>query len=108
MRSIMYPALPVLLFITTGCCKTIPVMPDPVACTFPKATLEDSCEEPVNIGDGVTYSDLISASIADRNSLRKCSAHDRLLRKSIQECSAELERYRVRIQEVNERYGSRP
>lgn len=106
MRALTCSALPALLFIMAGCCKTLPVMPDPVACTFPKAAVEESCEEPATIRDGVTYSDLIAASIADRNALRKCAAHDRLLRKSIQECSAEQARYSTKIQEVNERYGS--
>jgi len=107
MRARTYPAIPVLLLVMAGCCKTLPVMPDPVACSFPKATLDETCAEPVTIKDGVTYSDLITSSIADRNALRKCAAHDRLLKKSIQECSAELERYRMKVQDVNERYGTR-
>jgi hypothetical protein len=107
MRVFAYIGLPVLLLLNAGCCKTLPVMPDPVACSFPKAALEESCDVPVNIGDGATYSDLIAASIADRNALRKCTAHDRLLKKSIQECSEEMARYKSKIQDVNARYGTR-
>ena len=63
MRFFMYPGLSVLLIIMAGCSKTLPVIPDPVACAFPNATLDENCEEPVTIKDGMTYSDLIAAPL---------------------------------------------
>jgi hypothetical protein len=104
----LYPGLAVAAILLTGCCKTMPVIPDPITCPIPAALLEESCVEPVTIEDGVTYSDLIGASINDRNSLRKCDAHDRLLKNSIRECNAALEQYKSRLQEINQKFGTKP
>ena len=66
------------------------------------------CAEPVSLAEGATYGDLVRAGVEDRNALRVCARHDRLLADTLRECNASLERYKVQIRDINDKLGKKP
>jgi hypothetical protein len=91
-----------------GCSTTVNVVPEPLACPVPPEVLAQRCAEPVSLADGATYGDLVRAGVEDRNALRVCARHDRLLADTLRECNASLERYKVQIREINDKLGKKP
>ena len=91
-----------------GCSTTVNVVPEPLACPVSAEVLAQRCAEPLALADGATYGDLVKASVEDRNALRVCARHDRLLADSLVACNAALERYKVQIREINAKLGKKP
>lgn len=91
-----------------GCSATVNVVPEPLACPVSPEVLAQRCAEPVSLADGATYGDLVRAGVEDRNALRVCARHDRLLADTLRECNASLERYKVQIREINDKLGKKP
>lgn len=91
-----------------GCSTTVNVVPEPLACPVSAEVLAQRCAEPVALADGATFGDLIKASVEDRNALRVCARHDRLLADSLLACNAALESYKVKIREINDKLGKKP
>lgn len=91
-----------------GCSATINVLPEPLACPVAPEILAQRCAEPVALADGATYGDLVKASVEDRNALRVCARHDRLLAESLMACNAALESYKLKIREINDKLGKKP
>ena len=91
-----------------GCSATINVLPEPLACPVSPEILAQRCAEPVSLADGATYGDLVKASVEDRNALRVCARHDRLLADTLMACNAALESYKLKIREINDQLGKKP
>lgn len=91
-----------------GCSTTVNLVPEPLSCPVSPEILAQRCSEPVSLPDGATYGDLVKASLEDRNALRVCARHDRLLADTLRECNASLERYKVQIREINDKLGKKP
>ena len=91
-----------------GCSATVNVLPEPLACPVSPEVLAQRCAEPVALADGATFGDLVKASVEDRNSLRVCARHDRLLADSLMACNAALENYKLKIREINDKVGKKP
>lgn len=91
-----------------GCSTTVNLVPEPLSCPVSPEVLAQRCVEPASLADGATYGDLIKAGVEDRNALRVCARHDRLLADTLRECNASLERYKVQIREINDKLGKKP
>ena len=51
---------------------------------------------------------VVKAGIQDRNALRDCARHDKLLADAIRECNAAIERYKAVIQTINQQNARKP
>ena len=91
-----------------GCAPTLPVIVKPVDCPVPADLLARRCDEPRPLPEGLSYADLIAIGIADRNALRRCALHDRLLADSIQACQKAIADYNDRLREINEKNAVKP
>jgi hypothetical protein len=91
-----------------GCSTTVSLVPEPLACPVSPEILAQRCAEPVSLADGATFGDLVKASVEDRNALRVCARHDRLLADTLSACNAALESYKLKIREINDRLGKKP
>ena len=91
-----------------GCSTTVNLVPEPLSCPVSPEVLAQRCADPVSLADGATFGDLVKAGLEDRNALRMCARHDRLLVDTLRECNASLERYKVQIREINDKLGKKP
>ena len=91
-----------------ACAPTLPVLVKPVECPVPADLLARRCDEPRPLPDGLSYADLIAIGIADRNALRRCALHDRLLADSLQACQQAIASYNDKLREINEKNAAKP
>lgn len=97
-----------LILFLAGCCRTLPVLPEPLTCPIAVEKLVETCADPAPFPESATYGDVVGVAIADRQSLRACQAHDRLLVDSIKACNAAMEDYRQKIKAINEKFAVKP
>ena len=91
-----------------ACAPTLPVIVNPVDCPVPADLLARRCDEPRLLPEGLSYADLIAIGIADRNALRRCALHDRLLADSLQACQKAITDYNDRLRKINEKNAPAP
>ena len=91
-----------------ACAPTLPVIVNPVDCPVPADLLARRCDEPRPLPDGLSYADLIAIGIADRNALRRCALHDRLLADSLQACQKAIADYNDKLREINAKSAAKP
>ena len=92
----------------SACAPTLPVLVKPVECPVPADLLARRCDEPRPLPDGLSYADLIAIGIGDRNALRRCALHDRLLADSLQACQKAIADYNDKLREINEKNAAKP
>ena len=91
-----------------GCAPTLPVVVQPVDCPLPTEALAQRCDEPRVVADGISYADLIAIGIDDRNALRACARHDRLLVGVLQACQQAIKDYNDKLVEINQKISGKP
>ena len=92
----------------SACAPTLPVLVKPVDCPVPADLLAKHCDDPRPLPEGLSYADLIAIGIADRNALRRCALHDRLLADSLQACQKAIADYNDKLREINEKNAAKP
>ena len=97
-----------LASLLSACAPTLPVLVKPVECPVPADLLARRCDEPRPLPDGLSYADLIAIGIGDRNALRRCALHDRLLADSLQACQKAIADYNDKLREINEKNAAKP
>ena len=91
-----------------GCTRTVPVAVEPVGCPVTAEILAQRCEKPQPIADGATFGGMLQISELDRQALRDCAAHDRLLADIITKCRQALKEYNDRLSELNRKITNKP
>lgn len=97
-----------LASLLSACAPTLPVIVKPVDCPVPADLLAQRCDQPRPLPEGLTFADLIAIGIADRNALRRCALHDRLLADSLQACQRAITEYNDKLREINEKNAPKP
>ncbi len=90
-----------------ACAPTLPVIVKPLDCPVPADLLAQRCDAPKPVPDGINYADVISLGIDDRQALRACAAHDRLLANLISECQQAIRAYNATLQELNDKIANK-
>ena len=60
------------------------------------------------LADGISYADLIAIGIDDRNALRACARHDRLLAGVLQACQQAIKDDNDKRVEINQKIANKP
>lgn len=82
----------------TGCVRVPVVKPAPL-CKPPEPLMQE-CRAPVDLQEGITYSELLQRYQEDRQSLVLCAKQHKELRDTVQTCTGFLEDYNRKLAEI--------
>ena len=97
-----------LLSLLGACAPVLPVIVPPMDCPVSQALLDQRCDEPRPLPDGMSYADLIAVGMADRHALRRCALHDKVLADSLRACQEAIKVYNGKLELINQRAQARP